>query len=324
MIQPQPVVLLPSQPGHVSPCAVASPRSPPSLAHAPFVPAVTGPPAYPQLCPYGPGVSGHLVSGACYLARASPQPPAAPSAINSRPLGQPVGAFTTFCFSPSLVPPHLRPVPHAPLSICLFLPFLHPNALPLCALPHVPPCLVSLCALWCLSLPPPAPSTLVWGLGTCLCPCIRLSRPPCPPVSPPPPCLTSLPLPNPPSLTRSLSPFLPVLFCSHCIHQILESVTYIHHYAIVHRDLKVSIHLSPFLSQRRAWGCRCCPGWGPLGVPPQPVPRSLPPATSRWWWGVGQRQHPGIWCGGIFLWNARLSLHAGLPSTPGARQGRQG
>ncbi|ETE71737.1 Calcium/calmodulin-dependent protein kinase type II subunit beta, partial [Ophiophagus hannah] len=26
---------------------------------------------------------------------------------------------------------------------------------------------------------------------------------------------------------------------SHCIHQILESVTYIHHYAIVHRDLKI-------------------------------------------------------------------------------------
>lgn len=65
-----------------------------------------------------------------------------------------------------------------------------------------------------------------------------------------PPNLCCLP---PPQLAFSLPFSLPVLFCSHCIHQILESVTYIHHYAIVHRDLKVSIIYMPF-TLSEMWG----------------------------------------------------------------------
>uniref|UniRef100_A0A4W3I2B4 Calcium/calmodulin-dependent protein kinase type II subunit gamma-like n=1 Tax=Callorhinchus milii TaxID=7868 RepID=A0A4W3I2B4_CALMI len=42
-----------------------------------------------------------------------------------------------------------------------------------------------------------------------------------------------------PSPPLSLSPLvLPLFFCSHCIHQILDSVNHIHQHDIVHRDLK--------------------------------------------------------------------------------------
>lgn len=43
---------------------------------------------------------------------------------------------------------------------------------------------------------------------------------------------------------------LSVLSCSHCIHQILESVNHIHQHDIVHRDLKVMFPLC--CSLRRA------------------------------------------------------------------------
>lgn len=43
---------------------------------------------------------------------------------------------------------------------------------------------------------------------------------------------------------------LSLLSCSHCIHQILESVNHIHQHDIVHRDLKVMFPLC--CSLRRA------------------------------------------------------------------------
>lgn len=42
---------------------------------------------------------------------------------------------------------------------------------------------------------------------------------------------------------------LSLFFCSHCIHQILESVNHIHQHDIVHRDLKVIFPLC-----HRGWG----------------------------------------------------------------------